>query len=345
MFVAGPVYDLVPDDVALLGALVAGGAATALSIRWNAQVMGWLGLLGALWAPAVLGTGDGTEHVFLLIAYTATIAVLVWRRWTVLAGFAFVSATLHGRVLADGSELARARRLYGALAAALAFGFEANRRGLHARRDRPARRARARSWLAAALLVLGAALLALAGWFALDGELWLTALAVAHIALGLVATRVPRISRELALITLAIGIVLANIAFAVGRLRPAAGDRLGPVRPPVRRRCSAPAARVTTSRLADLILGRPHAADRILALAGLASQVSLAVFQGLLFDARPTELAGPFASDGALAAAGALAVVAWSCGRLAGPRWRAGSTCSRWPRSPTSPGSRSRASR
>ncbi len=77
------------------------------------------------------------------------------------------------------------------------------------------RRARARSWLAAALLALGAAVLALAGWdFALDGERWLAALAVAHIALGLVATRVPRISRELALIALAIGIVLANIAFA-----------------------------------------------------------------------------------------------------------------------------------
>ena len=99
------------------------------------------------------------------------------------------------------------------------------------------------------------------------------------------------------------------------------------------------------SRLADLILGRPHAADRILALAGLASQVSLAVFQGLLFDARPTELAGPLASDGALAAAGALAVVAWSCGRLVGPRWRPRSTCSRSPPSRTSPGSRSKASR
>ena len=55
LLVAGPVYHLVPPDVALLGALATGGLATALSIRWNAQVMGWLGLLGALWAPAVLG--------------------------------------------------------------------------------------------------------------------------------------------------------------------------------------------------------------------------------------------------------------------------------------------------
>ncbi len=87
LFVAGPVYHLVLPDVALLGALVIGGLATALSIRWHAQVMGWLGLLGAIWAPSVLGWGDGTEQVFLLIAYAASITVLVARRWTLLAGF------------------------------------------------------------------------------------------------------------------------------------------------------------------------------------------------------------------------------------------------------------------
>ena len=169
--------------------------------------------------------------------------------------------------------------------------------------------------------MINAALLAVVGWFALDGEVWLTALAGVHVAVGLGATRWHRVSRELALITLAIGIVLANIAFAsvasglplvigwgVSALPFAA--LLGARRPG------------HDSRLADRILGRPHAADRILAMAGLASQVSLAVFQGLLFDARPVDLAGPLASDGALAAAGAIAVVAWCCGRLVGERFR-----------------------
>ena len=320
LFVAGPVYGLVPHDVALLGALVTGGFATALSIRWHAQVMGWLGLLGALWAPGLLGAGDGAEHIFLLIAYSAAIVVLVWRRWTVLAGFAFFSATLQwAGWLADGSELL-ALTLFGLLAAALAFGFEANRRGLHPVVIGPQARTRP-SWFAASVLVIDAALIALVGWYALDGELWLTALAVVHIGLGLVVIRLPRISRELALITIAIGVVLANLAFASvasglplvigwGLSALPFAALLGARRPG------------HDSRIADLILGRPDRADRILAMAGLAGQVSLAVFQGLLFDARPTELAGPLASDGALAAAGALAVVAWCCGRLVGPRWR-----------------------
>ena len=131
LLVAGPVYHLVLPDVALLGALVIGGLATALSIRWHAQVMGWLGLLGAIWAPSVLGWGDGTEEVFLLIAYAASITVLVARRWTLLAGFVLFSATLGwAGWLADGDELL-GLVLYGLLAAALAFGFEARRRGLH----------------------------------------------------------------------------------------------------------------------------------------------------------------------------------------------------------------------
>jgi hypothetical protein len=282
--------------------------------------MGWLGLLGALWAPAVLGTGDAGAQVFAVIAYSAAIAVLVWQRWTVLAGFVFAGATLEWATFMDSGDELVALTVYGVLAAALAFGFELRRRGLQPVKVGPEARVKP-STFAAGVLVIDAALLALAGWLTLDGEVWLTALALIHIAAGLCATRVTRISRALALITLAIGIVLANIAFASiasglplvigwGLSALPFAALLGARRPG------------HDSRLADAILGRPHAADRILALAGLASQVSLAVFQGLLFDARPADLAGPFASDGALAAAGALAVVAWSCGRLAGPRYR-----------------------
>src|SRR4051794_5989682 len=50
LVVAGQVYELIPTAVALLGALAVGGAATALAIRWQAQVMGWIGLTGALLA-------------------------------------------------------------------------------------------------------------------------------------------------------------------------------------------------------------------------------------------------------------------------------------------------------
>ncbi len=88
LVVAGPVYELVPRPLALLGAFAIGAAATALAMRWRAQVMGWLGLLGALWAPAALGAFDGGGIVFLAIAYAATVAVLVWQRWSLLAVFA-----------------------------------------------------------------------------------------------------------------------------------------------------------------------------------------------------------------------------------------------------------------
>ena len=62
LVVAGPVYELVPRPVALLGAFVVGAAATAFAVRWRAQVIGWLGLLGALLAPATLGAIDERRH-------------------------------------------------------------------------------------------------------------------------------------------------------------------------------------------------------------------------------------------------------------------------------------------
>ena len=304
--------------------------------------MGWLGLLGALWAPAVLGWGDGTEHVYLVIAYAAAIAVLVWRRWTLLAGFAFASATLEwAGFVGNGSELL-ALVLYGLLAAALAFGFEANRRGVAPVEIGPEARTRP-SWFAASVLAIAAALLALAGWFALDGEQWLTALALAHIAAGLVAIRVPRISRELALITLAIGLVLANIAFASvasglplvigwGLSALPFAALLGARRPG------------HDSQLADLVLGRPHAADRILAVAGLrASSRSPSSRVCCSTPARPSSPARwpPTARWPPPAP------WPWSPGPAAAWSARAGARCStssRSPRSRTSPASRSKAS-
>src|SRR4051794_10549062 len=51
--VAGEVYSLVPAWAALVAAPAVGGLATALAVRWRAQVIGWIGLLGALLAPIV----------------------------------------------------------------------------------------------------------------------------------------------------------------------------------------------------------------------------------------------------------------------------------------------------
>jgi hypothetical protein len=81
------------------------------------------------------------------------------------------------------------------------------------------------------------------------------------------------------------------------------------------------------SKLVDTVIGpaddeAARRADRILALGGLLGQIALSAFQGLAFDAPVTQLSGPLASSTALAGAGAIAVVAWACGRLAGERYR-----------------------
>ena len=93
----GPVYHLVPVPLAFAGAFATGAVATALAIHWRAQVMGWLGLLGALWAPTALGAFDGGGMVFLAIAFAATIGVLVYQRWTTLG---VVRVRLHDAAVA-----------------------------------------------------------------------------------------------------------------------------------------------------------------------------------------------------------------------------------------------------
>jgi uncharacterized membrane protein len=323
LVVAGPVYGLLPGDMALLAAFATGAVATALSLRWSARIMGWLGLMGALLAPAALGAD---EPLYLAIAYAATVAVIVRERWTRLALPAFFIVALQlfwwlwDETPGDGM-IVLALAGFGALTTALGFGIEVYRRGAAPVEIGPAPKPRI-PWLATTLLAFDAAVLALYGWDLLGDGAWVAVLAAIHVALGLAAVRLPRVSRELALITVAIGVVLADIAFAsltsglplvigwgVSALPFAA--LLGARRPG------------HESRIADLILGRPERADRILAMAGLAGQVSLAVFQGLAFDAQPGELSGGIAPGGALAAAGALAVVAWCCARLVEPRWRA----------------------
>ncbi|MDA0184299.1 DUF2339 domain-containing protein, partial [Solirubrobacter phytolaccae] len=198
LLIAGAGYELIPTATALVGALIVGTTATVLAIRWNAPLMGWLGLLGALWAPTALGALDAVA--FLAVAYAATVAVVVWQRWNALAWAAFVTAALQLIVwLWDASPTETGRLVvlvtFGLLTAALAFGLEARRASVN--------------WNAAALLVLNALLLAVSYG---DHDGWLIALAAAHFVAGLAATRTPGISRPVALVTLGIAVGLADLA-------------------------------------------------------------------------------------------------------------------------------------
>ena len=218
LVVAGPVYELVPRAArAARRVRDRRRRGVTLAIRWRAQVYGWLGLLGALTAPVALGALDSGGIVFLAIAFAATIAVLVWQRWTALAVAAFTVTTLQwvGWLVFEGlgdPATIVTLTVFGVLSAALALGFELNRPGLHPVAIGP--RARLRPHPFAIVLVISAALLAILGWELLDGEPWLVALAVAHIAAGIAAAHVRRISREVSVGILAIGIVLADLAFA-----------------------------------------------------------------------------------------------------------------------------------
>ena len=247
--VAGAVYDLVPAPLALAGALATGAAATALAVRWRAPGMAALGIVGALLSPALVGAMPTAAGVAVLaIATASAAAVVVWQRWTWLAFATFALATpqwLAWVLLERPAPAATLAALvaFGALGAAAAVGFEL-------------RAAEPRLRISSAvLLVLNALVLAAAGWWALSdavsqtaGHAWLAALAAAHLAVGLGAARLRRVSHELALAALALGIVLADIAVA----SVLDGCRCsGPTRsraPPSPRCCAAGSPGAATSR-------------------------------------------------------------------------------------------------
>ncbi len=213
--VAAQVYDLVPASVGLGLAAAVGATATALAVRWSAPAVGALGVVGALLSPVLVDApSTGGTLAFLFVAGTSAAGVLVWRRWNWLALAAFAVTAPQWLAWVFDAESAPGALavlvLFGALNAASAIGFELRV---------PSTRLRASSSF---LLVTSALVLALSGWFSLNdldhrhlAEGWLAALAGAHVLIGLAAARVERISREIGLLALALGVVLFDVAFAL----------------------------------------------------------------------------------------------------------------------------------
>ncbi len=314
LVVAGPVYDLIPNALALFGAAAVGAAATTLALRWKTEAFAWLGLLGALWAPAALGALDTGGVPFLAIAFAAAVAVLVWRRWEPLAWASTATVTvqwlwwLYDSSPGDTAAVA-VLITFGALTTALAVGLEARTRGLN---------------VSAAVLVPATALvIAAAGWDQLDGDVWLAALAVAHLALGLAFTRVPRISRVLALITIGTGVLLADAAAvelsggAALALVWAASSLVFAALLGAR---AATPRRAAVARPADAVLGDGGRADWVFAAVGLVVQLALAVSHVLTFEA-PVEALQRSADSTALVAVAAIALTAFFSARLADRTW------------------------
>ncbi|HVF78745.1 MAG TPA: DUF2339 domain-containing protein [Solirubrobacteraceae bacterium] len=309
--VGSPVYGVLPAGVAHGLALCAGALAAAAAVRWQSRGIGALGIVGALLAPVLAGApAEASTLALLWLAGLSGVAVVVWQRWNWLSVAVFALATLQWLWwIADSSPSHPAALFvltaFGLLNVGAAIGFELRV---------PAATLRISS---AMLLALNALVLALAGWWALDGStlahVWLVALAAVHVAVGM-ATRSTRIAREVRLLSLTLGVVLADVA--------AATILDGPI--------LAAAWAVTMTGFAllarSVIARRKGEHDELLLGLGLGGHLLLSATQALA-QAPPEALAAgdPISFSGHLAIAG-VAAAAFVAGRFAAdirPQWRA----------------------
>ena len=209
--VGGPVYGVLPAGPAHALALAAGALAAAIAVRWQSRGIGALAIVGALLAPVLAGAAsEGATLALLWLAGLSGVGVVVWQRWNWLSFAVFAVALPQwvwwlGTSSPTDAQALLALTAFGVLNVGAAVGFELRV---------PAARLRIASAL---LLSLNALVLGLAGWWALDGsllaELWLAGLAAVHLAVGL-GTRSTRIARELRLLALTLGVVLADLVVA-----------------------------------------------------------------------------------------------------------------------------------
>ena len=219
---ATALYDLASPPLGLAIAGLVGAAATAIAVRWSAVVVGWLGIVGALLAPVLVDAGTSfVALAFMGLALVAATGVLVWQRWDWLATAVFVVSVLQLLAWLDTNH---AERLVLSLVVLAAFWavFVVAAIGYELRV--PTEDLRVSS---AMLLLANAVLGSGMGWFVLDdtghgtaSTAWVIGAAVLHIALG-TATLRGRISREIALLSLAIAIGLSAIAAALALDGPA----------------------------------------------------------------------------------------------------------------------------
>ena len=309
--VGGPVYGVLPAGIAHGLALGAGALAATLAVRWQSRGIGALGIVGALLAPVLAGAAAEPSTLALLwLAGLSGVAVVVWQRWNWLSVAVFALATAQWLWwLADGAPSDGAALFvltaFGALNVGAAVGFELRV---------PTARLRISS---AMLLTCNALVLALAGWWAFDGHalahLWLVALSAVHLAVG-VATRSTRISRDLRLLSLTLGVILANVA--------AATILDGPV--------LAGAWSITTAGFALLarrvVARRKGEHDELLVDLGLGGHLLLSAAQAIAQAPPAAVAAGDAVAFGAQVAIAATAAAAFVAARFVAdirPQWRA----------------------
>jgi len=301
-------YDLLPSAVGIGFAAAVGALAVALAIRWAAPVVAGLGVVGALLAPVLADVPFETGGLwFLAVASAAAVTILVWQRWSWLSICVAVVVTPQWLGwLAEGHAVGPVLLVlivFGLLQGAAAVGtaLRAPGDGLPAR--------------PALLLAANALVLGLAGWGALydasgrtTAIAWLAGLAAAHLALGLAARRAPRLSAELGILGLTLGVLLADVAFAL------AADG-------VVRALGFSASVVAFAALTRLAGDRTR--DAAAAASGLGLHVALAVVTSASAVEAETLLTGGLPTAAAIAMLAALAGACLVSARLV-PEYRLG---------------------
>jgi uncharacterized membrane protein len=216
LLVGTQIYDLIPAGAGLACAGLVGIVAVALAVRWKSMVVAAIGILGALLAPVLVGSGTSDLSLaFMAIALTAAVGVLLWQRWNELSLGAFIISapqllvwfvdSYDERLLVSLGVLAGFWALY----VIAAIGYELRPRTP----DEPP----VASWL---LLLANAVLIAGAGYFGLTeaghpnaAVAWLLGLAASHILLGALALR-QAVNREIGSLLLTVGLGLSAFGFA-----------------------------------------------------------------------------------------------------------------------------------
>lgn len=302
--VAAEVYDLVAALPAFGLAAVVGAIAMVLAVRWRAQPIAALGIVGSLVAPLVVDApSTGTTVALLFTITVSAAAVLVWQRWDWLGVATFCLATPQwvGWLFDTGSvaSILLALCAFGGAGVLAAIGFELRL---------PHAQLRASSSM---LFALNAVVLAVAGFLALDeaghaavGQAWLAGLAAAYVALGLSGSRLKRVSHDLQLLVLTLGVLLGDIAFAT--------IVSGPLLAVGWAGSSILFAAIVRTR-------RDFPTDALLAQVGLGGHLALAIGYALVNDASPATVGGEPDPTGLFVTA-AIAASCFTSARLAALR-------------------------
>jgi uncharacterized membrane protein len=205
---------------ALAMALVVGGVATVLAIRWAGRAIAVLGLLGAVVSPLLVGAPSTAETVALLaVAVAGAMAVVVWQRWDWM-GVAAILLSAPQLAIWTAHEQRPGAQLVGlvvfaGLGLAGALGCQAR---ITQTQIRPP---------SAALVVLNACVVALIGrtrlaqaGYTTAGEAWLVALGAVHVVLGLARTRRLPLADDMCRLLLATGVTIADVAFGLAAHGP-----------------------------------------------------------------------------------------------------------------------------